>query len=61
MTEEQHAQALREAALRRRESESAWRAAILTAHRDGMSYRAIAVHAGVSHSRVQQIVNAQND
>ena len=33
-------------------------AAILAAHRDGLSYREIADHAGVSHSRVQQIVNA---
>lgn len=57
MTREKHAQALRRAAIRRKESDATWREAILAAHRDGMSYREIAVHAGVSHSRVQQIVN----
>lgn len=59
MTREQHAQALRRAATRRRDSDAQWREAIRAAHRDGMSYREIASYAGVSHSRVQQIVNAE--
>jgi transposase len=57
MTKEQHAEKLRQAARERDRSDIAWKRAILAAHRDGMSYREIAVHAGISHSRVQQIVN----
>lgn len=40
----------------RDESERGWRDAILAAHAAGLSYRAIAGAAGVSHQRVAQIV-----
>jgi transposase len=57
MTHDDHIRALQRAARLRRDSDRAWREAIVSAHRAGMSYREIAKHAGISHSRVQQIVN----
>lgn len=57
MNQDAHIAALRKTAEQRAKAYDAWRQAILEASRAGMSYRQIAVHAGVSHSRVQQIVN----
>lgn len=58
MNQDAHIAALRRTAEQRTQAYDAWRAAIFAAHEAGMSYRQIALHAGVSHSRVQQIVNA---
>lgn len=57
MDQEAHIAQLQRTAQQRARAYDAWRAAILAAHQAGMSYRQIALHAGVSHSRVQQIVN----
>jgi len=52
-----HIAALQRTAAERNASDAAWKRAIVAAHEAGMSYREIAAHAGVSHSRVQQLVN----
>lgn len=57
MTHDAHIEQLRRTARERAQAREAFRLAILSANRDGMSYREIAKHAGISHSRVQQIVN----
>jgi len=57
MAYETHIAALQRAARERAASDRAWREAIVAASRAGMSYREIARHAGISHSRVQQLVN----
>ena len=49
---------VKHAAQARAHSEDVWRDCILTAHAAGLSYRAIAGAAGVSHQRVAQIVAA---
>jgi H+/Cl- antiporter ClcA len=51
------AAALRKATARRARTEDAWRTAILAASAAGMSERAIAPLAGVSHQRVHQILS----
>ena len=47
---------LRRLTRKRVASEQEWRAAIRTAHAEGMSLRAIAECVGVAHTRVLQIV-----
>lgn len=50
---------VRRATKRRAESEEAWRVAIREAHAQGLSLRAIAKEADVSHVRVLQIVRGE--
>ncbi len=47
------------ATAKREAGDSEWRDAILAAHAAGLSYRAIAEHAGVSFARVAQIVTGR--
>jgi transposase-like protein len=48
--------ALRRATTRRASAEEAWRAAIRTAHAEGIPIRAIGKAAGISHVHVLRIV-----
>lgn len=47
---------VRRAAARRRASDTHWREAIRQAIRDGHSQRTVANAAGITHTRVQQIL-----
>lgn len=47
------------ATAKREAGDREWRDAILAAHAAGLSYRAIAEHAGVSFARVAQIVTGR--
>jgi len=51
--------AVAKATARREAGDREWREAILAAHAAGLSYRAIAAHAGVSYARVAQIVTGR--
>lgn len=47
---------VKRATVKRRAAESEWRAAIRGAVSEGQSHRAVAEAAGVTHTRVQQIL-----
>lgn len=49
---------VRRATKRRTQADQEWREAIIAAHKDGASLRAIAEAAGVTNPRIHQIVNA---
>jgi transposase len=51
--------AVAKATAKREAGDREWREAILAAHAAGLSYRAIAAHAGVSFARVAQIVTGR--
>ncbi len=51
--------AVAKATAKREAGDREWRDAILAAHAAGLSYRAIAEHAGVSFARVAQIVTGR--
>lgn len=53
--------ALRTAARRRAAANAAWHTAIRAARDSGLTYRQIAVAAGVSHQRVSQILRGGAD
>lgn len=54
-----HAARIKKAIKNRERSDAEWVAALRAAHADGLSLRAIAALAGVSHVRVLQLVRGQ--
>jgi hypothetical protein len=54
-------QAVRRATVRRVAAEQAWRDAIVKAVAGGYSHRAVGKAAGVSHTRVQQILREEDE